>query len=65
MTAEREPRGGEAALPAVARPDGCRVGEQAVLLLLGGQAGERGVQRVVAWQEGFLAVQDRRIRKGD
>ena len=65
MTAKREAGGSEATVPALVRADGGRLLQEAMLLLLGGQPRERGVQRVVALQEGLLAVQDRRIRKGD
>jgi hypothetical protein len=61
MTAKREAGRDEATVPALARADGGRLLQEAMLLLLGGQPRERGVQRVVALQEALLAVQDRRI----
>ena len=48
-------------VPPIADPDGGRVGEQAVLLLLRAQPGEPGVERVLGQQEGFLAAEDRRV----
>ena len=56
---------GEARLPAGAGADAGGLVEQAVGFFLLSQAGEPGVQGMVEQQEGFLAVEDRRIGAGE
>ena len=64
VAAEGEAGLAEAALPAGAGAEGRRVVEQAVALLLRGQAGEAGLQRVIGVQESLLAVQHGRVGAG-
>ena len=51
-------------IPPGAGANAARVVEQAVPLFLPRQPGEAGVQRVVGDEEGFLAVQHRRVGGG-
>jgi hypothetical protein len=61
MPANRESTLCQPPFPPFARSDRRRLVEQTVFLLLPGQPGEFGRQRVPGWEERFLAVEDRGI----
>jgi hypothetical protein len=61
MPADRESLFKQPTLPSFPRPDRGRVIEQPVPFLLPGEPGEPGMERVVGWQEGFLAMEDGRV----
>jgi len=50
--------------PSVARADAARLVEQAVLLLLGGEASELRIQRMIGRQERLLAMENGRVGAG-
>ena len=61
MPAQRKPRLLQLRLPAAARADLRRIIEQSMLLFLGRQSGETGMQRMVGREECLLPVQDGRV----
>jgi hypothetical protein len=61
MPAERKPPLLQPPLPSLSRADRRGVIEQPVFLLLLGQPGEPGVERVAGWQERLLAMEDGRV----
>jgi hypothetical protein len=62
MPADRESLFVETTLPSLPGPDRGGLIEQAVLLLLLGEPGEAGMERVVGWQERLLPMQDGWVR---
>ena len=64
MPAQRESGRIQPRLPSVSGADGGGVVEEAVFFFLLGRLGEFGVEGVIRWEEGFLAVEDRRVGAG-
>ena len=61
MPAKRKPRFFQPTLPSFRGSDRRGVIEQPLLLFVPGQLGEPGMERVVGWQEGLLAMEDGRV----